>query len=132
MSSAGRQFYATTTLLEGKMAGLIKRSILAAALAAAGSLYPFSVAAEGDVSGKVTAIQSYNGHTGLLLQIAADRKNPDGCTSSNWYIFPDDSPRAAFIQSGMLAALHSGKHIWINLSGCYQGYPLIRHVNLLP
>ncbi len=85
--------------MDRQMSRLIKRSFFAIALAVVGSVYPFSVAAEGAVSGKITVIQSYNGHTGLLIQIAAERKNPDGCTSADWYIFPDDSPRATFVQS---------------------------------
>lgn len=91
------------------MGRLIKRSLFAIALAVLGSVYLSGVAAEGAASRKITAIQSYNAPTGLLMQIASDQKNPDGSTSAAWYIFPDDSLRAAFTQSGMLTALHSGK-----------------------
>lgn len=104
------------------------RAILTIAIAAC----PTVCVAEGAVAGKITVMQSYNGHTGLLIQLNATQVNPDGCTSSNWYIFPDDSPRSAFVQSGMLAAMHSGKPIWVMLSGCYQAYPMIKHISLLP
>lgn len=101
-------------------------------IALAAVAWPNAAYAEGAVSGKIKVIQSYNGHTGLLVQLDTAQVNPDGCTSSNWYIFPDDSPRSAFVQSGMLAAMHSGKQIWVMLSGCYQAYPLIKHINFFP
>jgi hypothetical protein len=88
---------------------VIKLSLFATALATIISLYPFSVSVEGDASGKITAIQSYSGHTGLLVRFDTAHVNRDGCPSSGWYIFPDDSQRAAFVQSGMLAAMHSRK-----------------------
>lgn len=114
------------------MAGLIKRSISAVALMAISCAYPSGAVAEGAASGKITVIQSYKGHNGLLVQISPSQVNPDGCPSSSWYILPDDSPRAAFVQSGILTAMHGGKPIWVMLSGCYENYPMIKHISLLP
>ncbi len=114
------------------MAGLIRRSISAVALMAISSAYPSGAVAEGAASGKITVIQSYKGHNGLLVQISPSQVNPDGCPSSSWYILPDDSPRAALVQSGILTAMHSGKPIWVMLSGCYENYPMIKHISLLP
>lgn len=114
------------------MAGLFKRSILVAALTAISCAYPSGAVAEGAASGKILAMQSHKGHNGLLVQISPSQLNPDGCPSSGWYILPDDSPRLAFVQSGMLAAMHGGKTIWVMLSGCYENYPMIKHISLLP
>lgn len=100
------------------------------ALAAVG--WPNVAFAEGAVSGKIAVMQSYKGHNGLLVQINTAPVNPDGCPSSSWYIFPDDSPRSAFVQGAMLTALHSGRPIWVMLSGCYENYPMIKHISLLP
>lgn len=94
--------------------------------------WPNFAFAEGAVSGKIATIQSYKGHNGLLVSLNVAQVNPDGCPSSSWYIFPDDSPRSAFVQSGMLTAMHSGKPIWVMLSGCYENYPMIKHINLFP
>lgn len=104
------------------------RAILILAIAAC----PTVSVAEGAVSGKIAVMQSYKGHNGLLVQINTAPVNPDGCPSSSWYIFPDDSPRSAFVQSAMLTAMHSGRPIWVMLLGCYENYPLIKHISLLP
>lgn len=84
--------------------------------------------AEGHASGRVNLMQSYLGHNGLLVQIGTGQINPDQCPGAAWYIYPDDSPRAQFVQSALLAAQHSGKGVLITIQGCYENYPRVVHV----
>lgn len=86
-----------------------------------------AASAEGVVTGRVSNIQSYLGHAGLLIQLNTSTSNPDSCTSASWYIFPDDSPRAQWVQAALLSAMHSGKPVTLVLRGCLQAYPQIVH-----
>lgn len=88
--------------------------------------------AEGLATGRVGALQSYLEHTGLLVQVGNPQVNPDQCPSSAWYIYPDSSPRAQFVQSALLAAQQTGKSVSLSVRGCYQGYPQIVHMTILP
>ncbi len=78
-----------------------------------------------DVTGLIQTIQSYPGHTGLLIRLNVPVKNPDGCFWSAWYIFPDDSSRASFIQSLLLTAYAKRERISVDIAGCYENYPKI-------
>jgi hypothetical protein len=84
--------------------------------------------AEGYANGRVNLIQSYLGHNGLLVQIGTGQINPDQCPGAAWYIYPDDSPRAQFVQSALLTAQNSGKGVLITIQGCYENYPRIVHI----
>lgn len=88
--------------------------------------------AEGLATGRVGALQSYLEHTGLLVQVDTGQVNPDQCPSSTWYIYPDNSPRALFVQSALLAAQQTGKTVSLSVRSCYQGYPQIVHMTILP
>lgn len=91
-----------------------------------------SVSAHADtgVSGKVSSIQSYPGHTGLLVNLAQSYVSAEGCLGQVWYIFPDDSVRAAAVQAMLLSAQASRMTVSLTLSGCYQNYPRISAVTL--
>jgi hypothetical protein len=82
-------------------------------------------------TGRVGALESYFEHTGLLVQVGTSQVNPDQCPSSTWYIYPDNSPRALFVQSALLSAQQTGKSVSLSVRGCYQGYPQIVHMTIL-
>lgn len=89
-----------------------------------------SVSADTGVGGKVSSIQSYPGHTGLLVNLAQSYVSAEGCAGQVWYIFPDDSVRAAAVQAMLLSAQASRMSVSLTLSGCYQNYPRISAVTL--
>lgn len=89
-----------------------------------------SVSADTGVSGKISSIQSYPGHTGLLVNLAQSYVSAEGCSGQVWYIFPDDSVRAAAVQAMLLSAQASRMSVSFTLSGCYQNYPRISAVTL--
>lgn len=90
-----------------------------------GSILGAAPSSAADVTGLIQTIQSFPGHTGLLIRLNAPVQNPDACGGSAWYIFPDDSPRASFIQSLMLTAYARRDRISFAIAGCYQNYPKI-------
>jgi hypothetical protein len=106
----------------------LRKVIQSATLAAA--LWACPALANSDVSGRVSMIQSYPGHTGLLIGLAQTYSSSEGCGGGVWYIFPDDSPRASFVQAMILSAQASRASISITISGCYQNYPRIVAVTL--
>lgn len=89
-----------------------------------------SASADTGVSGRVSSIQSYPGHTGLLVNLAQSYVSAEGCSGQVWYIFPDDSVRAAAVQAMLLSAQASRMSVSFTLSGCYQNYPRISAVTL--
>lgn len=86
--------------------------------------------ANSDVTGRVYSIQSYPGHNGTLVSIAQPYSTSEGCLGTIWYIFPDDSIRAAAVQAMLLSALASRMPLTVTLQGCYQNYPKIVAVTL--
>jgi hypothetical protein len=79
---------------------------------------------------KIDRILSYSGHTGILLVMKEPHRNPDGCVYSTYYIYPDSSPRAAFVQSMLLSAQASHATVEIAIDGCYENYPRVVHVQI--
>lgn len=87
----------------------------------------FSPAASAqETKGAIKKIQSYEGHTGLLVQLSVPMINPGNCGSAAWYILPDSSSRAAVEQSILLTAFARRDPVYIAVSGCYENYPKIR------
>ncbi len=86
--------------------------------------------AESITSGRVAVIQSYGGHTGLLIRLDAPYQTGEGCAGGTWYILPDNSVRASVTQAMIMTASASKQQISFSLSGCYEGYPRIIHVTV--
>lgn len=78
-----------------------------------------------EVSGLIQSIQSYPGHTGLLVRLNDPVRNYDNCAGTAWYIFPDESTRATFVQSLILTAYAKRERISFTTAGCYQNYSQI-------
>ena len=93
-------------------------------------LFTEPVSADTSVGGRVLSIQSYPGHTGLLISLAQSYVPAEGCAGQVWYIFPDDSVRVAAVQAMILSAQASRMTTNFLLSGCYQNYPRITAVTL--
>jgi hypothetical protein len=92
-------------------------------------MFASSAHAGGWISGEVDQVQSFTGHTGLLIRLKSAPQNPDNCPSSSFYIYPDNAPRATLVQSMLLSAQASGKRVEIFVDGCYENYPRIIHVS---
>ena len=84
--------------------------------------------ADTDVTGQISYLLSYQGHTGLLIRLSGTMPNPDSCTSAARYIFPDSSARAQLVQSLLLANYSTARSTTVTVSGCYEGFPKIVHV----
>ena len=100
----------------------------AAALTAV--MWSLPALANSDITGRIYSVQSYPGHTGLLVSLAQPYSTSEGCAGGVWYIFPDDSPRASVVQAMFLSAQASRTAVSITISGCYQNYPRIAAVTI--
>lgn len=100
------------------------KTVYATCLALA-AFVPAISSADGAASGKIAELQSYHGHSGLLVRLSAQMPNPDGCPSNSWYIFPDNSARAQFVQAMLLTAYEARDQVNVAVSGCYENYPRI-------
>lgn len=104
------------------------RFALAVAMFASALLLGPPAGASGEVHARIGRILSYNGHTGLLIVLSSPHQNFDGCVSANYYIFPDNAPRAAIVQSMLISAQMTGRVVEVAVDGCYEGFPKIVHV----
>lgn len=95
------------------------------------AIIAFSVAspalASGDFTGRVTALHTYTGHDGILIQLDA-MANPDGCPGAGWLIFPDTDKHATFVQSLLITAKVGKTPVRLWVDGCFQNYPRVVHV----
>lgn len=107
------------------------RPTVAIAVALLSALICTPANASGSAVGPIQMVRSYTGHSGILVATKAAQQNPDGCLASSFYIYPDNSPRADFVQSMLLSANISGKTVEIVFDGCYEGYPRIVHVSVV-
>jgi hypothetical protein len=51
--------------------------------------------------------------------------NPDGCSSTGFYVLPMDYAYSKERYSAILLAFAAGKSIEVYVNGCYSGYPLV-------
>ena len=102
------------------------RSYLALLANAAGAIMISSTAqAQVSVSGAVSNLQHYEGHTGILVRLDKNMKDPQGCGRTDWYIIPDSSSHAQFVQSMLLTAQETRRVVYLQINGCLQGFPVI-------
>lgn len=80
--------------------------------------------------GQIAQLQSYHQHTGLLVSLDVPYNSAEGCTGGGWYILPDNSVRAALVQSMLITAQASRKTVRLVATGCYEGYPKVVDVTL--
>jgi hypothetical protein len=81
--------------------------------------------------GKITSISdtNYGGGEGFLVTTSATPINPDSCSTTDAYVFPDASGYNYKTKSGiLLAAYLANKDVRFYLSGCYNGRPAINLV----
>lgn len=83
-----------------------------------------------NVAGNIKTIQSFQGHTGLLVRLSVPMPNPGNCLSSAWYILPDGNNRANVEQSLLLTAYAKREWVGLQLSGCYENYPRIQVITV--
>jgi hypothetical protein len=81
-------------------------------------------------AGAVTAIQFYEGHTGILIR-HTNMMDPDQCGRADWFILPDTHSHFKQAYATLLTANVTNKKISINVSGCLQGIPQIRHITVV-
>lgn len=80
------------------------------------------------VQGKVVSLHHFEGHHGILVKIE-QMTDPQACGRSDWYMLPDSSPHAQFVQAMLLTAQNSQQKVYISINGCLDGMPLIQAVN---
>jgi hypothetical protein len=80
-------------------------------------------------AGTVNLVYFYEGHTGALIT-HSNQINPDGCASAAHFLLSDTYVKYKEVYALLLAANLSGKKVSISVSGCLQGFPLIKHVAL--
>lgn len=95
------------------------------ATAASGVLISSTVRAQVSVSGAVSNLMHFEGHTGILVRLDKDMKDPQGCGRTDWYIIPDSSSHAQFVQSMLLTAQETRRVVYLQINGCLQGFPVI-------
>lgn len=103
------------------------RAVATAALLAA-SVVHSSAQAGGLMTGRVTTLHTYSGHSGLLIGLTA-MGNPDACARSGWYILPEGTPMVEFNKAALLTAQATGTEVSLWVDGCLETYP--RVVNVL-
>jgi hypothetical protein len=107
----------------------MKFALVVATLASTLFLGPVAQSS-GLMQARIARITSYSGHTGLLVVLSSPHQNPDGCSGSSYYIYPDNAPRAAIVQSMLLSAQMSEKQVDLVVDGCFENYPKIVHVTV--
>jgi hypothetical protein len=78
--------------------------------------------------GKITSIEDigYGQGEGFLITTSATFINPDSCTTTDAYVFPDATGYNYKSKSGiLLAAYLANKDVRFYVSGCYGGRPAI-------
>ena len=88
-------------------------------------LFSQNCEARGTTAGTVKTLQHWGGHSGILVKLDATMTDPDACGRTDWYIMPDSSPHAQFVQALLLSAQASSRSVYITLDGCLQGLPQI-------
>lgn len=90
---------------------------------------PMSYATGTTPPSTVNRLFLYEGHTGILVNISG-MMDPDACGRQDWFILPNSYNRYKEAYAMLLAAKVSGQRITIVISGCYEGMPQIRHIDL--
>jgi hypothetical protein len=68
------------------------------------------------------------GISGILVKLEETMTDPDSCGRTDWYIMPDSSQHAQFVQAMLLTAQTSGRPVFITLSGCLEGIPAVHAI----
>lgn len=84
-------------------------------------------AASGGSTGKITTIQWYEGHTGVLVK-QVGMSDLGGCGRADWYILDDNHPYFKEIYSLILSAHISSQPLSLIMDGCIQGISRIKHI----
>jgi hypothetical protein len=95
------------------------------ATAASAILISSTARAQVSVSGAVSNLMHFEGHTGILVRLDRNMKDPQGCGRTDWYIIPDSSPHAQFVQSMLLTAQETRRVVYLTINGCLQGFPVV-------
>lgn len=95
------------------------------ALVLAALLIPNAALARTQIAGHIKSLQHWSGHVGILVKLAEPMSDPDSCGRTDWYIMPDDSPHAQFVQAMLLSAQAANRPVLLTLDGCLQGLPQI-------
>ncbi len=74
--------------------------------------------------GKVTAMQFWVGHEGVLI-VHQNMINPDGCPRSDQYLLRQTNVFFKEIYAQILSAHNSGKRAQFHVEGCHQGFPVV-------
>ena len=84
-------------------------------------------AASGESFGKITTIQWYEGHTGVLVK-QVGMSDLGGCGRADYYILGDKHPYFKEIYSLILSAHISSQPLALSVDGCIQGMSRIKHI----
>jgi hypothetical protein len=84
-------------------------------------------AATGSSAGKITTIQWYEGHVGVLVK-QEGMSDLGGCGRSDHYILDENHAYFKEIYSLILTAHISSQPLILYLDGCVQGISRIKHV----
>lgn len=103
----------------------MKRSLKSTALVLATLLLPNNAFAQTQIAGHVKSLQHWPGISGILVKLSEPMSDPDSCGRTDWYIMPDASPHAQFVQAMLLSAQASNRQLLLTLDGCLQGLPQI-------
>jgi hypothetical protein len=107
------------------------RTYFAAILCASASLFAGSstASANTDVDGMIHSLHHFEGHHGILVKLDGQMIDPEACGRTDWYILPDSSAHAQFVQAMLLTAQSSQRRLYVNLHGCLDGMPVLRAVH---
>jgi hypothetical protein len=103
----------------------MKRAVITTATLLLSALCVGPAYAGGTILGHVKALQHWAGHSGILIKLDETMTDPDSCGRTDWYIMPDASQHAQFVQAMLLTAQSAGRPVFITLSGCTEGMPAL-------
>lgn len=78
--------------------------------------------------GKITRIQFFEGHTGILIKQEGTMTDLGECDRSDHYILGDNHIHYDQMYSLLLASHVSSHSVTLRLEGCLQGFPRVRHI----
>ncbi len=88
--------------------------------------------AEGTMhSATVDVMHLYEGHNGLLLRFSS-MSNPDACArNTDAFILPFAYARYKDAFAMLLSAKAARQRVTVTVSGCFEGFPQVRHLYLI-
>ncbi|MGN7917669.1 hypothetical protein [Lysobacter sp. 22409] len=102
----------------------MRRFFMAASLC----LSAFAAQAAVTVHGKITEVQVWPAHDGVLVRHQA-MINPEGCTRNDFFLIRQGSPMFKEFYALLVSAHASNKQVQVHITGCdQQGFPVITAV----